>query len=138
MRTNRRRNWIIKRIALGLAVAAVAAPAAQAKVDEGPSVQQTRNVASINYGMPRAMPSDYAINRGDQIEVVRSQTRTDGSDHIEFVRAQPRSVGQPEIVAAPGFNWGDAGIGAGLALALVLLAGGGALVTRSSGRTQTA
>jgi hypothetical protein len=137
MRTNRRRNWIIKRIALGLAVAAVAAPAAQAKVDEGQSLKQTGNVASV-YGMPRAMPSDYAANRGDQIELIRSQTRTVGSDHIEFVRAQPRSVGQPQIVAAPGFNWGDAGVGAGLALGLVLLAGGAALATRSSGRTQTA
>src|SRR5262245_14588371 len=35
MRTIRRRNWFIKRIALGLAVAAIAAPVAQASVDEG-------------------------------------------------------------------------------------------------------
>jgi hypothetical protein len=34
MRSNRRRNWLIKRIALGLAVA-FAAPVAQARVDEG-------------------------------------------------------------------------------------------------------
>src|SRR6187549_2186200 len=36
---NRRRNWFIKRIALGFAVAAFAAPVAQAKVDEGSSIQ---------------------------------------------------------------------------------------------------
>src|SRR4029078_8010736 len=34
MRSNRRKNWFIKRIALGLAIAAFAAPVAQAKVDE--------------------------------------------------------------------------------------------------------
>ena len=39
MRSNRRKNWFIKRIALGLAIAAVAAPVAQAKMDEGSSVQ---------------------------------------------------------------------------------------------------
>jgi len=35
MRSNRKKNWFIKRIALGLAIAAVAAPVAQARVDEG-------------------------------------------------------------------------------------------------------
>src|SRR4029453_1220261 len=39
MRSNRRRNWFIKRIALGLAIAAVAAPVAQAKVEEGSRVR---------------------------------------------------------------------------------------------------
>ena len=31
MRSNRRKNWFIKRFALGLAIAAVAAPVAQAR-----------------------------------------------------------------------------------------------------------
>ena len=39
MRSNRRKNWFIKRIALGLAIAAFAAPVAQARIDEGSSVQ---------------------------------------------------------------------------------------------------
>ncbi|MEO8290876.1 MAG: hypothetical protein ABI649_07765 [Gaiellaceae bacterium] len=138
MRSNRRRNWIIKRLALGLAVAAFAAPAAQAKLDDGQSAKQGANVTAGAYGMPRAMPSDYAAARGDKIELVRSQPRTVGSDHIEFVRVQSRSVGQPEIVAAPGFDWSDAGIGAGLAFGLLLLGGGAVLATRPSGRTQTA
>ena len=187
MRSNRRRNWLIKRIALGLAVAAVAAPVAQAKVDEGQS-QGTSYTAFVSdfpntvsqvkageYGMPRAMPSDYVINRGDkielvrslpratgndvvvadvgfpramphdyalsngdQIEVLRAQPKSDANDRIEFVRTQPRSVGQPEIVAAPGFDWGDAGIGAGLALMVVLLLGGATLASRHTGRAQTA
>ena len=189
MRSNRRRNWLIKRIALGLAIAAFAAPVAQARVDEGSSsatqtvnagdygmprampsdyalasgdlievvraqpkanpldkielvrVEQPRSTGSefvaADYGMPRAMPHDYALSSGDQIEVVRAQPRGNPSDKIEFVRTQPRSTGEPQVVAA-GFDWNDAGIGAGLALGVVLLAGGAVLATRRSNRVQTA
>jgi sulfur carrier protein ThiS len=189
MRSNRRRNWLIKRIALGLAIAAFAAPVAQAKVDEGSSsgpqvvtasdygmprampsdyalasgdyievvraqpkpssvdkielvrVEQPRstgdNFVAADYGMPRAMPNDYALASGDQIEVVRGLPQNTSSDKIEFVRTQPRSIGEPQVVAA-GFDWKDAGIGAGFALALVLLGGGAALVSRHAGRAQTA
>jgi hypothetical protein len=159
MRSNRRRNWLIKRIALGFAVAAVAAPVAQARVDEGipgqPNstgevakaiayrsfvtvVPSVKTVKAADYGMPRALPSDYALSKGDQIEVVRSQPQGTLSDNIEFVRSQPRSTGSPELVASSNFNWDDAAIGAGFALALVLLGGGAALATRHSGRAQTA
>jgi hypothetical protein len=150
MRSNRRRNWFIKRIALGLAIAAVAAPVAQAKMDEGSSVQANgyqafatdfpsyANVVNASdYGMPRPTATDYAISRGDLIEVVRSTPNGTPSDKIEFVRSQPRSIGEPQVVSA-GFDWKDAGIGAGLALALVLLGGGAALASRHVGRAQTA
>ena len=150
MRSNRRKNWFIKRIALGLAIAAVAAPVAQAKVDEGSSVQANSyqafatdfpsyaNVVNASdYGMPRPTATDYAISRGDLIEVVRSTPNGTPSDRIEFVRTQPRSIGEPQVVSA-GFDWKDAGIGAGLALALVLLGTGAALASRHVGRAQTA
>jgi hypothetical protein len=168
MRSNRRRNWFIKRIALGFAVAAFAAPVAQAQVDEG-SIPQAKAESSIvqahtyqpvqangyhpfitdfpsyanvvdasDYGMPRPTATDYAISRGDLIEVVRSTPNATPSDKIEFVRTtQPRSFGEPQVVSA-GLDWKDAGIGAGLALALVLLGGGAALASRHVGRTQTA
>ena len=141
MRSNRRRNWFIKRFALGLAIAAVAAPVAQAKVDESSSVQAhsyqsskrratrlsrrtpyrspssgdaqkgiayqqfvtdfpSSQVNASDYGMPRAMPVDYAVNRGDQIEVVRALPSGSPSDKIEFVRTQPRSIGEPQVVSA--------------------------------------
>ena len=147
---NRRRNWFIKRIALGLAIAAFAAPVAQAKVDEGSSIQANgyqafvtdfpsyaNGVNASDYGMPRPTATDYAISRGDLIEVVRSTPSGTSSDKIEFVRTQPRSIGEPQVVAA-GFDWKDAGVGAGLALALVLLGGGAALASRHVGRAQTA
>ena len=179
MRSNRRRNWFIKRIALGLAIAAVAAPVAQAKVDESSIVQAhtyqpvqaqgyqafatdfpyrspssgdaqkgiayrqfvtdfpSSQVNASDYGMPRAMPVDYAVNRGDQIEVIRALPSGSPSDKIEFVRTLPRSIGEPQAVAV-GFDWKDAGIGAGLAIGLVLLGWGAALATRHLGRPQTA
>ena len=148
MRSNRRRNWFIKRFALGLAIAAIAAPVAQAKIDEGSSVQTngyqafvtdfpSSQVNASDYGMPRAMPVDYAVNRSDQIEVVRALPSGSPSDKIEFVRTQPRSIGEPQVVSA-GFDWKDAGIGAGLALTLVLLGIGAALASRHVGRAQTA
>jgi len=173
MRSNRRRNWFIKRIALGLAIAAVAAPVAQARVDEGvqgepnasnevvkaipyrwrSSADALKGVAyqqfvtdfpsyangvnASDYGMPRPTATDYAISRGDLIEVVRSTPNGTSSDKIEFVRTQPRSIGEPQVVSA-GFDWKDAGIGAGLALALVLLGVGAALASRHVGRAQTA
>ena len=171
MRSNRRRNWLVKRIALGLAIAAFAAPVAQAKIDEGSSVQakgyqafvtdfpsssavstssnqielvrveQPRStgdsVVAADYGMPRALPADYALASGDQIEVVRALPQGSSSDKIEFVRTQPRSIGGPQVVAA-GFDWNDAAIGAGLAIGLVLLGWGAALAARHLGRPQTA
>ena len=181
MRSNRRRNWFIKRFALGLAIAAIAAPVAQAKIDEGSSVQANgyqafatdfptsaginvssramptgfvlrrdpvelvrserrstgNDVVAAAYGMPRPMATDYAISRGDLIEVVRSTPNGTPSDKIEFVRTQPRTISEPQVVSA-GFDWKDAGIGAGLALALVLLGLGAALASRHVGRAQTA
>jgi hypothetical protein len=180
MRSNRRKNWFIKRIALGFAVAAFVAPVAQASVDEGipgqpnapqiaegsqanfgagphslpwgyklhsgDQIELTRaeqprstgdSIVASDYGMPRAMPHDYALASGDQIEVVRSTPNGTPSDKIEFVRTQPRSIGEPQVVAS-GFDWKDAGMGAGLALALVLLGVGAALASRHVGRAQTA
>jgi hypothetical protein len=194
MRTIRRRNWLIKRFALGLAIAAFTAPVAQAHVDEGvqsqpnaanesfkpipylwpssadkaikssgplgwPGVNPSDNagvqtsdyqpfvtdfpsyanvVDASDYGMPRPTAMDYAISRGDLIEVVRATPNAAPSDKIEFVRTtQPRSTGEPQVVAV-GFDWKDAGIGAGLALALVLLGGGAVLASRHVGRAQTA
>ena len=162
MRSNRKRNWFIKRIALGLAIAAVAAPVAQARVDEGSSIQANGyqgfvkdfpsspavswtdpGIVSTDPGVVaiasgyQAFVSDFPRSNRDLIEVVRTQPRATPSDKIEFVRTQPRSIGEPQVVAA-GFDWKDASIGAGLVLALVLLGGGAALATRHMSREQTA
>jgi hypothetical protein len=177
MRSKRRRNWLIGRIAVGLAVAAFVAPVAQARIDEGiqgqpvaPQVSDSsyipfvtdfpaglssvkasgtvvrpddrvqprpivsdkvlvadpawdrKSVVESDNGMPRAMPSDYAVNPANK---------------VAFDGTKTRSVGSPQAVST-GFDWSDAGIGAGLALGLILLAFGAALATRHLGREQTA
>jgi hypothetical protein len=61
----RRRHLRIRKVALGLAVAAVAAPMAQGAVDRGIGVSPSKPATQAgDYGMPRAMPSDYARHNG--------------------------------------------------------------------------
>ena len=157
----RKRNWFIKRLVLGFAVAALVVPsAALAAVDEGgagqpnstdeiaksgyvpfvtdfPKYEATSSVKAGDYGMPRAMPNDYALQRGDMIEVARTHDRNVVSADIENVRLQPRTVSTPEAVSA-GFDWGDAGIGAGILLGLILVGGAAFYATRQVGKPQTA
>jgi hypothetical protein len=164
MRT-RRRNWILKRIVLGFAVAALVAPAAaQARVDEGINGQpnaasEISGVNSGDYvpfvtdfpsyanqsvaigtpsGLPHAGLNDYLQAR-DGIEVARLNPRSTlrANDLIEKVRVAP-SVSTPQAVASPGFDWSDAGIGAGLALGLVLLGAAAVRASRHLGKAQTA
>ena len=91
------------------------------------------------YGMPTAMPSDYAANRVDRIELARLQDRTSndvrGLDRVENVRVEPRGLDKPVLVVNDSsFNWGDAGLGAGFAFAAILLAGAAALSVKQHGR----
>jgi hypothetical protein len=197
MRIIRRRNWLIRRLALGLAIAAVAAPAAQARVDEGiqgqpnSSVEVQKGVAyrqfvtdfpsypassvaeigalpvsardyalagierirlahslprwtdpgivATNYGTPRAValgwpgvnPSDYTASMHASRAMPHDPALTKGD------QGQPRLIEEPQDVSAS-FDLKDAGIGAGLALALLFLGSGAVLVTRHVGREQTA
>jgi hypothetical protein len=174
-----KRNWIVKRMVLGFAVAGLVVPAAaQARVDEGglgqpnatselvvkgdkaqtdfaaegqvntfvpfvtdfPKYESTSNVSTgTPVGMPSAGLNEYLKAR-DGIEVARLQPRNEvrAGDLIENVRLEPRTVSTPQVVSSPGFDWSDAGIGAGLALILVLAGGGALIATRHMGRTQTA
>jgi hypothetical protein len=57
---NRRRNWLLRRLVLGLAVAAIAAPAAQAGLDEGGTVGSDGNGVLIQ-GDDKVFVDDGAI-----------------------------------------------------------------------------
>ena len=94
-------------------------------------------VKAGDYGMPRAMPSDYGLLRGDSIEIARLNPRSVVTADIENVRLQPRTTSTPEVVAA-GFDWGDAGVGAGLVVGLLLIGGAAFYGTRHLGKVQTA
>jgi hypothetical protein len=188
----RKRNWILKRLVLGFAVAALVVPsAAIAAVDEGGAGQPNSSgeigtnayvpfvtdfpkyevASNVNgpYGIPgisrgtrtdyagndyvrRATLSDQALRRGDAIEVarthprnvvsadienVRLQPRSAVSADIENVRLQPRTTSAPEVAAA-GFDWGDAGVGAGIVFGLVLVGGAAFYGTRYLAKPQTA
>jgi hypothetical protein len=154
---NRIKQTMFRRITLAFAVAAIAAPTAQAvplepgatKAEYIPfvtdfprtnTVSHGETIQSGEYGMPTAMPSDYAANRVDRIELARLQNRTSndvrGLDGVENVRVEPRGLDKPVLVVSDGssIDWGDAGIGAGLAFAAILLAGAAALGVRQHGR----
>ena len=158
-----KRNWILKRMVLGFAVAALVVPAAaQARVDEGINGQPnsaTELVVKSDYvpfvtdfpksvsaqvtsggpsGMPSAGLNTYLMAR-DGIEVARVQPRSTlrSSDLIEQVRVAPKG-GTAQVVSSPGFNWGDAGIGALLALGLIGFGVAAYRATRHLGSPQTA
>ena len=109
----------------------------QAFATDFPSYENVVNAS--DYGIP-ARPHGNGLRhqprRSDRGRPLDPRTGTP-SDKIEFVRTQPRSIGEPQVVSA-GFDWKDAGIGAGLALALVLLGTAAALASRHVGRAQTA
>ena len=149
---NRIKQRMLRRIALAFAVAAVAAPTAQAVPLEpgatkaeyipfvtdfprGNTAPHGEIVQAGEYGMPRAMPTDYAANRGDRIELARLNDRVGSDvrslDRVENVRFEPRGIDKPVLATdARSLDWGDAGIGAALAFAAILLAGAAALSVR--------
>jgi len=151
---NRIKQRMLRRIALAFAVAAVAAPTAQAvplepgatKAEFTPwvtdfpkaDVKPEFNPGAVH--MPRVTPTDYAISRGDGIELARLEGRGKGADvrsldGVENVRIEPRGSGETVLTGSPSsLDWGDAGIGAGLAFAAMLLAAASVLSVRQYGR----
>jgi hypothetical protein len=157
MRTIRKRHWFIRRIAVGFAVAAFAAPVAQARIDAVPIVQAHTyqpGAPQIVKGPHDAMPPA-SMESGSVIpcvpacgheELIAQSLVGAFADHFgSDAGSNPTLVasrfGRPNATTGgelEALNWQDVGIGAGLALALALLGGGAALATRRMGREQTA
>ena len=111
------------RLAGALLAAAVLLPVAQA------GAQASSAGEWGEYGMPRAMPSDYAAYFATQIE----------PGDYGMPRPLPADyepVGSPS--SGSEFDWADAGIGAGAAIGLVLLALAAALTLRGGRRLKRA
>jgi len=172
--SNRRRKWFLRRMVLGLAVAAVAAPVAQAKIDEGQSSQPSSGGLlahddKVIVGLPTSVlagddkvivdvptavlarddkvivTSPAPVLARDDKVIVESPTSVPafGVDYNQFGyrHALPQDYGitPTQVASRPdGFDWSDAGLGAGLALALMLLAAGAAAGTRRLGRPASA
>jgi hypothetical protein len=118
-----------KRLALAVLAAALLAPGAAAQGDP-------------DYGMPRAMPSDYAAAQGVLPRVMPSDYAHAGvalTPQAGMPRAMPAdhdAYFAPQREPRGGFDWPSAGIGAGIALAAVLAAAlAGALIRRNLGVT---
>jgi hypothetical protein len=136
---NRRHRWI-RRLTGGLAFAVLVVPTAA----QGRIVEDTGVVVSA------ARPDDRSVRFTPQGEAPVFAARPDdrsvrftpqGEAPVFAARPDDRSIrftpqGEaPVVFAAPsdGFNWGDAGIGAGIGLGAALLALGAAAVTRRHG-----
>jgi hypothetical protein len=130
---------MLKRIALAFAVAAVAAPTALAaplepgatKPDQGTYLRSLDGIENV-----RAIP-DSNVRALDGVENVRAipDSNVRALDRVENIRTEPRGVEQPVLTASPSsFDWGDAGVGAGLAFGAILLAAAAALSVRQYGR----
>jgi hypothetical protein len=179
MQYHRRRMRLLRRLGLGLAVAAIAAPAAQAIPDEGTivprgtlpngAIVQGEYKSGLGDGVVRGHPGgaivqgehksglgDGVVGNRPEAAPVRGEPKSElpQARYVPFMSDFPRTAPAPggqdssplgdrralpqdygivpvEVVREPStFDWGDAGIGAGSALALLLLAIGAALATR--------
>jgi hypothetical protein len=170
-----RRIRVLRRIVVGLAVAALVAPAAQARVDEIGAVSQDENggFAVIHgddkaivqgsggsavlirgddkvlapdrgdYGLAdyrRALPNDYpnAVLAGDDKVIDPragdSTVLTRGDDKVIAPQTGDIAVPAGDPSSPSSFDWSDALVGAGMAFALMLRAGGAVLGTRGRAR----
>jgi hypothetical protein len=129
-----RKHFRLKRIALGLAFAAVVVPSAQARVllDGHPAPVSYTAVAD------QPIASEISVQSGVpqlQVEGLRWQAMADAYQAQSPVRSEnsfgapgPSLAGAtgPQVVAAAsttsdGFNWSDAGIGASVAFGAALM-----------------
>lgn len=127
-----RRTRILRRLVLALAVAAFVAPAAQARVDELGTGTQGTAVVGQPSGDPAGIPG-----HDDKVVIPWNAGASPASipvhDDKVIVTAPVETVRSPST-----FDWGAAFVGAGGALALMLLAGGLALGVRHRPRTAAA
>jgi hypothetical protein len=159
MQQHRRRIRLVRRFVLGLAVAAIVAPAAQARIpapdspapDQGAIVQGERK---------SDLPAAAARPEGATVQGER-KSDLPGAVYVPFVSDFPRTAPAPggdgvvygyrralpqdygvirvEVPSGTGtFDWGDAFVGAGGAFALLLVLGGATLATRHVGRPAAA
>jgi hypothetical protein len=160
---NRRRSWFFRRLVLGFAIALVAVPVAQAYPDEGGAKAQGTFVQGVDDFpgsselAPQAngvavrgevkdgigtSPGGAVIVGDDKRNVAPGQgyEPTVAAEYNQFAyrRALPQDLGPQaaiQVVSNPsnGFDWGDAGIGAGSVFAVMLLGAGALLATRHVG-----
>jgi hypothetical protein len=106
-----RRFTITTILAAALAVAALAAPSAIARLD-----------------LPIGPPSSSTALSEQERQVLASRGVGAPTPRVEFIRVPGPTV-RVEADGSSGFDWGSAGIGGGVVAAIVLLAGAAASPT---------
>ena len=124
-----RRIRTLRRFVLGLAIAAVVVPAAQARVDDPGTGANGSNAGST-------------VLQGDDKVILPggggSTVLIHGDDKVIAPAGDPTAVPVADPSSPSTFDWRDAFVGAGVAFALMLLAGGAALSTRRHQRPTAA
>ena len=118
-RSTRTHHRMIKRIALGLAVAAIAVPAAQAQGElgqystDGPRAGgPSATLLQVSTDGPRSGPSAAQISDA-KLDTFTTDAPRSGPATVELPQAQP--------VSGPSFDWRAAGIGIAIGIAASLL-----------------
>lgn len=130
--TNTRRRWLA-RVALGLAVVAVAAPSAQGMIPGDTSPGTSSGQVTDGLGRPLDPALAGGHERTPTVVVDTSKFRIDAQIANEPVRPDDRAVrpaivgfAQTPLVATPvdrsSFDWNDAGVGIGIGVAAALAA----------------
>jgi hypothetical protein len=154
-----RRIRILRRFVIGLAVAAVVAPTAQARVEELGGATGSNAGSPVLQGddkviLPAGGSSTVLIHGDDKVIAPAPGDSTvliHGDDKVIAPAPGDSTVlihGDDKVIApqtgdytlaSPStFDWGDAFVGAGVVFALMLLAGGAALGTRRRARPTAA
>jgi hypothetical protein len=103
-----RRTRRFPRLALAVVAVGLAAPAT--------------SLGYVDHRSPDAIDSGVQAQKAEQMQnELRKLEAPDAQDN-SFVRSPAPTVAEPTIVASSsGFDWGDAGIGAGAVLGLLLI-----------------
>jgi hypothetical protein len=130
--TSTRRTRIVKRLALGLAIAAVAAPAAQAGVTIPPELSGRQLSPTTGGGVVSELGAIPGQLEGRQFgpSSLPLVTMPEDLSGREFGPATFTSDLPVITPVADGFDWRDAGVGAAVAVAVSLLAAAALLIGR--------
>jgi hypothetical protein len=132
-----------KKLILALAVAAIAAPVANAGTDSGIGIPAGRDsalpaaplVSEKTAGLFRAPQPSPLVSEKTAGLFRAPQPSPLVSEKTAGLWQGPARVSSPPVLASAesGFDWGDAGIGAGVALASLLAASAGGVAIRRRG-----
>ena len=132
-----------KWIALGLVVAAVAAPTALAESPLAAKTEAAGFTAITRYLVQHASQSDAALAAKTEakgflalqpkpVDIAQLGAQTEAKGYRAIVRYQEQLAASPVTVSSPssGFDWGDALIGAGMTIGVFLLGAAAAITAR--------